>query len=181
MLATVEDYIPRHGDPENPVQTHELLADASSLVRQVARIHISRVVDDEIVLDGDGTRRIFLPNIPVIDVASVEIDAVPLDPDAYRWWRWGGLDRRDGRAWPSEPDSVVVVCTHGEDPTPEWIVNLVCAMVQRATRPAAESQVQQQTTGSQSIIYVSASGGVSLWLTQAEADRLEALRGPALA
>lgn len=178
-LADINDYTVRYGTPDDSAKVTALLGEASSLVRRIARIHISEVEGDVVTLDGDGTRRLFLPEIPVTAVDSVTVDEVEVDTEDIRWWVWGGLDRLGGRCWPCGSQNIVVSYDHGEE-VEEWIVGLVCSIVQRALRPPAIEGVTSATTGSQTVAYAVSAAGVSLWVTSGEAERLEGLRGPVL-
>ncbi|MDZ7732206.1 MAG: hypothetical protein U5R31_03060 [Acidimicrobiia bacterium] len=180
-LATLPNYKLRHGDvaaADEPKVT-QLLEDASSLVRKVARLHISEVSDDEIEVDGDGSRRLLLPEIPVTAVSAVSVEGEALDADDYRWWAWGGLDRRDGDCWPVGPRTVTVTYTHGESPVPAWIVSIVCSMVFESLRPQVSTGEQAVTTGSQTVSYFTARS--NLYVPAPDEARLVALRGPVLA
>lgn len=180
-LATLGDYRTRHGEPRDSQQTTALLADAESLVREATGLTISKVTDDVVTLDGNGTRRLYLPEIPVTGVSLVRLDGVDLDPTEYSWWSSGALDHRHGCWWHHRPRLVEVTYTHGLDPVPGWITSLVCAMVQRALLPQVSAGVASETTGSQSVSFLAATGGVSLWLTEDEARRLRSLQGPLVA
>lgn len=175
-LATAADYTVRYGTPAAPERVDVLLAEASSFVRQVAGLHISLVEDESIEVRA---RRgmLILPEFPVVDVTSIEAPGpTPLDPSSYEW-------TPAGIVWPVSygwSTRLTVVYSHGWDPVPEWIVGLVCSMVQRATRPAALNAVQSETTGTQTIAYNTSLAGVSLWLTSAEQDRLRSLKGPTI-
>lgn len=176
-LATLSDYLLRHGPCSDPGRTTQQLADAESLVRHEAGLTISKVTDDTIEVDGDRSRLLILPEFPVIGVTTVTVDEVDLvDGTDFEWTSWGGLDRLTGW-WPCRPRSVEVTYDHGWDPCPAWVTALVCAMVQRATLPHLAAGVSSETTGSQAVSFVASAGGVSLWLIQDEVDRLKALRG----
>lgn len=175
-LADLAAYKLRHGAvaqaDENSVT--QLLADASSLVREVAHLQIDQATST-VTVDGDGTRRVFLPEIPVTAVSALSVEGVALDPSTYRWWEWGGLDRRDG-VWPCEPRAISITYTHGWAPVPDWIVNMVCSMVFESLRDQVISGEQSITTGSQTISYFTARS--NLYLPSADVDRLRALKGP---
>lgn len=177
-LASIADYELRHGAvaTADEATVTQLLADASSLVREIARLTISQTTET-IALDGDGTRRVFLPEMPITALSAVTVDGVALAATAYRWWRWGGLDRRDGDVWPCEPRIIGLTYTYGWDPVQDWIVNMVCSMVYESMRDQVISGEQSITTGSQTISYFSARS--NLFVPSADVARLEALKGPA--
>jgi len=180
-LAEVDDYTTRYDDTVDPAKLTQLLDDASSLVRQVANLTISLVEDDVVTLDDEDVAGclLFLPELPVVSVASVVSDGTTLQASTYKVRKWGAIELRHGW-WPCDAD-IVVTYTHGWDPVPDWIVSLVCSTVQRAVRPAAINGVQGVTAGSQNVQYASSLAGVNLWLTRAEEARLKGLAGPEMA
>lgn len=178
-LATTADYQVRHGTPSSADQVAVLLDDASSFVREESRQTISRVSDDEVVLVGDGSDLVQLPELPVVEVTSVSVEGTDLAAGEWKLLPVGQIRRRGG-CWRHD-DLITVTYSHGWDPVPDWVVNLICSTVQRALRPAAQLGVQGQTVGSQSIQYASSVAGVNLWLTRAEQARLHALRPPGVA
>lgn len=174
MLADLPDYATRYPGPRDDHQVVALLAEASSLVREVSGQHISLVTDDTVALDGSLSRHLWLPEVPIVSVSSITLDGVPADPSTYRIEHdRRTLKRALGMTW--DCDTVEVTYTHGWDPVPGWIVGLVCSTVQRSIRPAAQLGVQAQTTGSQTVQYATSLAGMNLWFTAAELHRLHGL------
>lgn len=121
LLGDPEEAAKRLGeDAPNPELLSELQA-ASERFRNEVRRHISLVEDDKIVLDGGGARTLRLPSAPV-HTATARIDDEPVD---IRVSPNGLLQRRDGRMWPDHYGNVQVTYTHGFDPVPSEIVELV--------------------------------------------------------
>lgn len=180
-LATIDDYTARHGAPEDDDKVEVLLADAESLVREVTGLTISLVEDDEVVVAGDGSGQVILPEYPVVDVTSVLVDGVPLATDTFRWWDWGAIDRLSGGIFTYGPRTVTVTYTHGWDPVPSWITALVCGMVQRALPDHVTEGVRSETYDEHTVTFASPEGGAVLWLTGEEQRRLQGLRGPVVA
>lgn len=96
------------------------LARASSAFRRATRQHITLKSADAITLDSRPGWALFLPELPVVDVVSVTVDGVVLDPDSDYEWSDKGILRRRGR-WPDAYRSVDVVYDHGYDPVPDDI------------------------------------------------------------
>jgi hypothetical protein len=177
-LATIDDYVARHGSGDLD-RLPQLLEDASSFIRQEAGQTISLVEDDIVVLEGQCSRSLTLPQWPVVAVSSVEVDDAVADTSTYRL-DGGLLVRRLGHGvWPR--CEIEVTYDHGYAEIPAWIVSMVCSTVQRALRPTSALGIQQQTTGSQSVSYASSAAGVNLWLTRDEAARLRAIGPPMVA
>lgn len=174
-LANLSDYQARHGSVSDVDQATvtQLLADASSLVREIAHTPISEETAT-VTLEGNGQRRLLLPHLPVTAVSVVSVDGDTVDLDDVRWWDWGGVDRRSG-VWPrGEP--VAVTYTSGWDPVPDWIVNVVCSMVFESLRDQVVTGEQSITTGSQTISYFAARS--NMFVPANDKDRLLAIRGP---
>jgi hypothetical protein len=107
------------------------LAAASSTVRDYCHWPISRTGPETTVLDGPGARVLQLPALHVVDIDSIEIDGVLLDPAAYRWSVIGLVKRLDGAHWPDTYQSISVTWTYGYESVPDSIVAVVCGMAGR--------------------------------------------------
>lgn len=171
-LAGRDDYESRYGEYENGERLLTLLSAASSFVREVAHCQIGVGTDLEETFTGGG-HRLFLANVPVSAITEVTVNGDTLATDRYTWTPWGRLEYTDD-CWAYE-DTVVVTYDHGQQP-PEWVVDLVCSMVQRALRPAAVAGEQSVTTGSQTVSYFTSAAGVSLWMTKEEKAKVRAIR-----
>lgn len=95
---------------------------ASTAVREAAGVPISQTTST-VVLEGPVTEWLTLPGPPIISVASVEIDG-----EAVTDWRLRShrLWRACGWSPTCEPSEVEVTQTHGLNPVPSDIVDLVC-------------------------------------------------------
>lgn len=142
----------------------QLLATASADFRGDTHQFISRVTDDVIVLDGDGSTVLLLPELPVVDVSAVVVDGTALTADEIKgiWTRRGVLRRRNCK-WPWAGQSVQVTYTHGLDPVPADIVDAIVGRVldragKRFGRPVASA-----TTGPLTVTYAPAGGMTEEW------------------
>lgn len=136
-LAELDDLLDLLPDGTGMQAAQTRLRQASSRFRAAVHHPVSLVTDDEVTLDGDGSRTLLLPAAPVIDVESVTVDGTAVD--GYRWSPAGVL-RRDGR-WPDRP--VTVVYSHGHDPIPDEIQEAVLSMaVYLATSTPGVSMMQ---------------------------------------
>lgn len=101
---------------------------ASTAVREAAGVPISQTTST-VSLEGTASQWLTLPGPPIISVASVELDGEAVTDyrlRSHRLWRECG--------WQSDcgPSEVDVVQTHGLDPVPSDIVDLVCRMAAAA-------------------------------------------------
>lgn len=111
------------------------------LAEEAVRGYLDQVVDlvesDVATLDGNGRRKLLLPELPVLDVASVAVNGVALDEGVDYTWSTSGVLTRVGACWPATPRSVVVIYDHGyAAPVPK---RLSTVAVQWAARVWARS------------------------------------------
>lgn len=147
-----------------------LLAALKAASRRFAgavRHPVRLVPDDDITLYGDGTARLLLPAAPVVSVTQVL-----LDDEAITDWRVRkdiGVLRRS--CWPDWSE-VAVTYTHGYDPIPEDIQEVVIDQARTIWR--VQPGVQTIQAGGESITYgVQAAVGVTAqWTTAVDAYRL---------
>ena len=138
-FAPLEDLADLIGTTTVPPERAQLILDmATAAVINAAEVPIVQVVDDEAVLDGNGSDRILLPNWPVTAVTAVTVDGTVLDPDLWRWSRHGEL-RRPGGRWPSLPRAVTVTYTHGYPPD-QIPAELAAVVLQVAARTVSNPQ-----------------------------------------
>ncbi|WP_156722662.1 head-tail connector protein [Streptomyces apocyni] len=101
---------------------------ASTAVREAAGVPISETTST-VSLEGPVTQWLTLPGPPVLTVASVAIDGETVTDWRLRSHR---LWRPDGWSPSCEPSDVEVTQTHGLDPVPSDIVDLVCRLAAAA-------------------------------------------------
>jgi hypothetical protein len=170
-LASAADLAVWLGVPADDPKLLQALAAASSRFRGAVRHYVSFVADDTVVLDGTGKESLLLPAAPVTAVSSVQLDGKALTYRTdYDWSADGFLRRVDG--WPDRLRCVEVVYSHGYEPVPEDIAEVVIdqARAQYAVRPGLTSM----TVGGQSVAFgAQASIGVTAqWTTAVEKYRL---------
>ena len=171
-LADPEDLAIWLGVPANDPKLLQALGAASSRFRGAVRHYVSLVADDTVTLDGNGKESLLLPAAPVTAVASVELDGEALAEGTDYEWSADGFLRRVGGCWPDRLRCVDVVWSHGYEPIPEDVSEVVAdqARAQYAVRPGLTSM----TVGGQSVAFgAQASIGVtSQWTTAVEKYQL---------
>lgn len=121
-VAELADVLRTDIDPED-TQAIQALTNATAVIRAYTRQHISLVEGDEQELYGTYSRRLWLPQRPVLDVSEVSVlypySTVGTDVTGYQWTRRGALTG----PWDwCGPDSVVsVTYDHGYETIPEDI------------------------------------------------------------
>lgn len=146
-----------------------LLALASGLVRKEVGQTISLVTDDVLTIRGNYSRRIVLPQRPVVDVSAVTVNAVALDDSSWyldgselvrgsAFTSWGGWSY-----WGCPADTVEITYSHGYADVPDFVKATVLEAVARVwVNPAVTIR---ETNGSSEVAYAPANG---LLLTGAE-------------
>lgn len=100
------------------------LAEATEAIRNYCHQYISEVEDDEITLDCAGGSRLFLPELPVSEVAEVVEDGETLTAGAEEDYQLGdhGVLHRVGQEWAKGIQILKVTYTHGYATLPDDIV-----------------------------------------------------------
>lgn len=129
-LATTDDLAARGlvVTAEETTVAETYLDVASTAVREAAGVPISQTTST-VTLEGSVTEWLTLPGVPIISVASVEIDGEAVTDwrlRSHRLWRACGWSTGCG---PSEVD---VTQTHGLADVPADIVDLVCRIAATA-------------------------------------------------
>ncbi len=144
LLADLGEFLELLPAGADETRAEAMLREASRRFRAAVRHPVHRVTDDEVTLDGNGSRALLLPAAPVIDVTSVEVDGDEVDVE----WSTAGVLRRQSGRWPDRLGAVKVVYNHGYDPVPGEIQEAVMGMARylMAVTPGVSSmQVGGQT------------------------------------
>lgn len=152
------------------------LAAASSRFRGQVRHHISLVTGDTVRIDGTGRQTFLLPAAPVTEITTLELNGVPLVEGTDFEWSENGFVRRLGCLhWPNRLRCIQVVYSHGYDPVPEDISEVVIdqARSQYTVRPGIQTM---QVGGQQVGFGAQASVGVTTQWT-AMVDKYQLDRG----
>lgn len=126
---------------------------ATEIVRAAIGQHIEQVANDEITLDGSGTRVLLLPEIPVSAVAAVSIDGEALTGDDYQWSANGYLRRTGNMIWPADLRNVEVEYTHGYATIPGPIAVVTARLAARMMETSVSAK--QESIGAYSVTYAS--------------------------
>ena len=194
-LATVDDLEARVGalTTAQAARADALLADASALVRLEARGQtINRVTNDEVVLRPYGNE-IRLPQRPVVSVASVKaIDREGGTDLTLTDWAWDGIDRIDLTGAYPTTDQVItwwnrvdlhtntyrVTYTHGHERTPDYVVAVVCNMVNRVlTSPSLTEGIAQVNIGQYGQQFQQGMGSQGVAVRMFDSDRRALVAG----
>lgn len=96
------------------------VAGASGMVRAWCGWPISQETVTDAVLDGPGSRSLWLPTLRLTAVSSVAVNGDELTVGTqYDWTGYGKLIHRG--CWPRTPRSITITYTHGYDPVPDEV------------------------------------------------------------
>ena len=131
-------------------------AAAEAAVRKYCGWHIAPVIIEDVVLDGTGTRSLFVKSLRLVDVVAASVDGVPVDVSTLEWSEAGFL--RTSGVWPDRLRSVRLTIQHGFDEIPD-VVAIVRAIAARAD--AAPTGVVREQAGLVSLTNSATAPGVS--------------------
>ena len=142
------------------------LTEASAAIRNYDRQYLERIDDEDITLDSTGGTRLFLPELPVLNVSKVVEDGVTLTQgDDYKLGQHGILHRVDQK-WAEGIQNITITYTHGYNVIPDDIVAVCTRAASRAYQAglrAADSDglmgVASKSLGDFSVAFASESGG----------------------
>lgn len=142
-----------------PVSTNretDYLAAAEAQVRAYCRWHIAPVTAENLVLDGTGSRSLFVRTLRLVSVTAVEVDGLVVDPATLEWSE-AGFIRAPG-IWVDKLRSVKLTVTHGFESVPD-VAEIVRAIAARAS--AAPGGVVREQAGAVSLTNSLTATGVS--------------------
>jgi hypothetical protein len=121
------------------------------------------VVDDEVVLDGNGRKSVLLPVWPTTAVASVTLDGELLVEHTDYEWSGAGILRRLCALWPDRLRCLTVTYSHGWAEVPKDIQEAV--IDQARSMDTVVPGLQSKTVGAQSVTFgaQAAIGVTSQW------------------
>lgn len=140
---------------------------ATAAIKNYCRQEIELVEDEEITLDvAAGRRKLFLPELPVVEVSEVVEDEETLTvTDDYKLGQHGVLHRVNAY-WKEGIQIVTVTYSHGYDDIPDDIVAVCTRAAARAYQAglkAADSEgvpgVSSKSLGDFSVTFAAEGGG----------------------
>lgn len=165
-LADLDTFAAVCGVPADPDQAQVWLDQATVIIQSLTGQTLFAVSDSRVILDGDGTSTLLLPEVPVTDVARVAVDGVELTPDEYEWSSDGLLRLTYPCAlFPNRYQGVDVTYSHGFDPIPADLQLTCAAMACRLSRSDggldAGGEVTFEAVGAYQVRYATATAGLT--------------------
>lgn len=149
------------------------LDNATAAIKNYSRQRIEFVANDAVVLRGNWSDILWLPERPVTAVASVTVGtAAVLSTSSYTWSRHGLLHAPTG--WGGPHDVVTVTYSHGFAVVPDD-VKAVC--LSAAARSFGNpDNLRSETIGSYAVTYNTSATGEGVLLSRSEKETLRRYR-----
>jgi len=126
-------------------------AEAAAAIRNYTHQYLELVEDEAITLDSRGGARIFLPELPVVEVSAVVEDDTALDvDDDYKLGQHGILHRVGGAKWAKGIQIIAVTYSHGYATLPDDIVVIATRAASRAYQSGLRAAEDEASLGVQS-------------------------------
>ena len=151
-FCSVEDINTFLGTTITPDDAQALLAieEATAVIKNYCNQEIEQVSDETILLDGTGSTKLFLPELPVVSITSVEVDGVLLDPNYYALAENGVLWRKYS-TWTLGACNIKIVYTHGYTSIPEDVRGVCYRSAARLFQAQLKAKRQDFMSGLQSV------------------------------
>lgn len=140
----------------SPDRETDYLAAAEAQVRSYCGWHIAPVVIQDLVLDGTGTKSLFVRTLKLVTVTAAEVDGEIIDPTTLEWSE-AGFIRAPG-IWVDKLRSVKLTISHGFESVPD-VAEIIRSIAGRAA--ASPGGVVREQAGSVSIGFSMVAQGVS--------------------
>lgn len=124
-------------DPRLPI----LIKGATDALRLWCGWHVTPVVTETLILDGEGSPSLALPSRRVLDVSVVKIEGEPVGSDEFDWSKEGMLRLRR-KSFPDRFRSVEVTLTHGFPDVPAMVSVLTQIVLGACASPLGATQEQ---------------------------------------
>lgn len=181
LLSDIEDFLQTEIDtPAKAASAKRALVEATAAIRNYTRQHIEYVEDETITLDCAGGTKLFLPELPVVEVSAVvEDDETLTVTDDYKLGQYGILHRINAK-WASGIQIITVTYSHGYSQIPDDIIAVATSAASRRYQMglrSADSQgvpgIASKSLGDFSVSFQSeAGGGVGEGIMGASAARM---------
>lgn len=167
QVTDIEDFLQQPINTPVQIASAELaLRDASAAIRNYTNQYLELVANDVITLDSRGSKRLILPQLPVVSVDQVVEDGELLVvDDDYKLGQFGIL-HRIGAYWKGGIQQVEITYTHGYLVIPDDIIAICIRAASRgyqAGLKAADSDgipgIASKALGDFSVSFQSEGGG----------------------
>ena len=152
--------------PAQVLSAQRALTEASAAIRNYTRQYLEQVDDEVITLDSLGGSRLFLPELPVLEITKVIEDGVTLTQGVDYKLGQHGILHRTGQRWSTGIQNITITYSHGFADIPDDIVAICTRAASRAYQAGVRSAdsdglmgVASKSLGDFSVAFASESGG----------------------
>ena len=131
-------------------QALQAIAEATAVIQNYCNQALLQVSTDVILLDGTGSTKLFLPELPVATITSVEVDSVSLVATDYSLAENGVLWRLYG-VWPVGARNIEVTFDHGYASVPEDLKGVCYRSAARLYQAQLKAKKQDFVPGLSSV------------------------------
>lgn len=181
-INDIEDFLQVEISEEKAPAATRAIVEATKAIKNYCHQEIELVEDEEITLDCAGGRRIFLPELPVVEVSEVVEDGETLTEGSDEDYQLGqhGILYRVGANWADGIQIVTVTYTHGYDEIPDDIASVCTRAASRAYQAGLRASemdgvpgIVSKSLGDYSVSFgAEGGGGVSEGVLGASASRM---------
>jgi hypothetical protein len=135
------------GDAVLEASANRALTEATAAIRNYCHQYIELVSGEAVTLDSPGGARMFLPELPVVSVASVVEDGEALTvTDDYKLGQYGIL-HRIGRKWFEGIQAITITYTHGYATIPDDIIAVCTRAASRGYQAGLRAGTDEAVIG----------------------------------
>lgn len=114
---------------------------ACAAVRAYCGWHVAPSAQEDVVLDGSGSRVMMLPTLRLTDLTDVTDDGTAVD--SPEWSAAGMVRKSTGGTWSWKFRSFAATMTHGYDDCPGELLGVIAEAASRGVAGVAATQVGQ--------------------------------------
>lgn len=148
-IADLEAFLQQSIPAAKIASANRAIDEATASIQNYCNQVLETVAGDAIVLDCEGGRKIFLPQLPVTAVTSVYEDGDLLAAGADEDYQLGqyGILHRVGRDWATGIQIIQVTYDHGYSTIPQDIVDVCTRMAARAYQAGLKAEALAGVAG----------------------------------
>lgn len=121
MTLSAADVVTYTGGRLDATAAQVWLARGLAMVRRECGWSVTpTVTDEEVTLDGPGSRLLVLPTLKLVALTAVSEGGVAVEVDDLQWSARGLVRKTSGAPWSADYRAIVVTMTHGFDAAPDF-------------------------------------------------------------
>lgn len=115
------------------------ITESTAAIQNYTHQTLEKVENDTIIVDGNNSNKLYLPELPVISVSTVKLNGITLEYSTdYKLGQHGILYKLNG-TWDSGVQNIEITYSHGYDPIPTEIKSVCARAASRLVQMAIAS------------------------------------------